>query len=39
MLGRLQLSGVNIYAHLGHATVTQYLSIHIARLLCEILIH
>jgi hypothetical protein len=39
MLGRLQLSEVNIYAHLGHATAAQYLSMHIARLLCEILIH
>jgi hypothetical protein len=39
MLGRFQLNEVNIHAHLGYTTASQFVNMHIARLLCQIFIH
>ena len=39
MLGRLQLNEVNIHAHLSHTTASQFVNMHIARLLCQIFIY
>lgn len=39
MTGRLQLTKTNTYAHSGHADAAQFVSMHIARLLCQIFLH